>query len=107
MARLKIVWTETATIVLRRILTFYRVRNGNSKYSRSIYTMINDVLKLVAKYPYIYTKLLLCLIYVFFIVITLRYIIECLKNIFLWKLFLILAKILIKPLFKNLSFLSV
>jgi len=54
MARLKIVWTETATIVLRRILTFYRVRNGNSKYSRSIYTMINDVLKLVAKYPYIY-----------------------------------------------------
>ena len=39
MARLKIVWTETATIVLRRILTFYRVRNGNSKYSRSIYTM--------------------------------------------------------------------
>ena len=103
MARLKIVWTETATIVLRRILTFYRVRNGNSKYSRSIYTMINDVLKLV----HIYTKLLLCLIYVFFIVITLRYIIECLKNIFLWKLFLILAKILIKPLFKNLSFLSV
>ena len=54
MARLKIVWTETATIVLRRILTFYRVRNRNSKYSRSIYTMINDVLKLVAKYPYIY-----------------------------------------------------
>ena len=106
MARLKIVWTETATIVLRRILTFYRVRNGNSKYSRSIYTMINDVLKLVAKYPYIY-KATSVPIYVFFIVITLRYIIECLKNIFLWKLFLILAKILIKPLFKNLSFLSV
>ena len=54
MAGLKIVWTETATIVLRQILTFYYVRNGNSKYSRSIYTMINDVLKLVAKYPYMY-----------------------------------------------------
>lgn len=106
MARLKIVWTETATIVLRRILTFYRVRNGNSKYSRSIYTMINDVLKLVAKYPYIYKATSVPNIRVF-IVITLRYIIECLKNIFLWKLFLILAKILIKPLFKNLSFLSV
>ena len=47
MAGLKIVWTETATIVLRQILTFYYV-------SRSIYTMINDVLKLVAKYPYMY-----------------------------------------------------
>ena len=54
MAGLKIVWTEPATIVLRQILTFYYVRNGNSKYSRSIYTMINDVLKLVAKYPYMY-----------------------------------------------------
>lgn len=106
MARLKIVWTETATIVLRRILTFYRVRNGNSKYSRSIYTMINDVLKLVAKYPYIYKATSVPNIRVFHCDYF-RYIIECLKNIFLWKLFLILVKILIKPLFKNLSFFSV
>lgn len=54
MVGLKIVWTETATIILQQILTFYRVRNGNSQYSRSIYRMINDVLKLVAKYPYMY-----------------------------------------------------
>lgn len=54
MAGLKIVWTETATVVLRQILTYYRVRNGNAKYSRSIYRMVNDVLKLVAKYPYMY-----------------------------------------------------
>ncbi|WP_291592849.1 type II toxin-antitoxin system RelE/ParE family toxin [Bacteroides sp.] len=54
MVGLKIVWTETATIILQQILTFYRVRNGNSQYSRSIYRMINDVLKLVTKYPYMY-----------------------------------------------------
>ena len=58
MAKLKIVWTETATIVFQQILTFYNVRNGNTQYSRSIYT-------------------------------------------FLWKLFLILAKILIRLLFRG------
>lgn len=54
MAKLKIVWTETATIVFQQILTFYNVRNGNTQYSRSIYTMVRDVLQLVAKYPYMY-----------------------------------------------------
>ena len=54
MAKLKIVWTETATIVFQQILTFYNVRNGNTEYSRSIYTMVRDVLQLVAKYPYMY-----------------------------------------------------
>ena len=49
MAKLKIVWTETATIVFQQILTFY-----NAQYSRSIYTMVRDVLQLVAKYPYMY-----------------------------------------------------
>ena len=46
MAKLKIVWTETATIVFQQILTFYNVRNGNTQYSRSIYTMVRDVLQL-------------------------------------------------------------
>lgn len=54
MAGLKVVWTATATIVLHQTLTFYRVRNGSSKYSRSMYRMINEILKLVAKYPYMY-----------------------------------------------------
>ena len=54
MAGLKVVWTATATIVLHQTLTFYRVRNRSSKYSRSMYRMINDILKLVAKYPYMY-----------------------------------------------------
>ena len=58
MAKLKIVWTETATIVFQQILTFYNVRNGNTQYSRSIYTMVRDVLQLVAKYPYI--RVFLC-----------------------------------------------
>lgn len=54
MAGLKIIWTETAKVALRQILLFYIVRNGNAKYSRSIYAMMSDVLKLVAKYPYMY-----------------------------------------------------
>ena len=58
MAKLKIVWTETATIVFQQILTFYNVRNGNTQYSRSIYTMVRDVLQLVAKYPYMYKALI-------------------------------------------------
>lgn len=53
MAGLKVVWTATATIVLHQTLTFYRIGNGSSKYSRSMYRMINDILKLVAN-PYMY-----------------------------------------------------
>lgn len=54
MAKLKIRWSIRATIELNKILTFYNTRNGNSKYSRSIMTMIKDCLKLVSKYPYMY-----------------------------------------------------
>lgn len=54
MAKLKVVWTETAVIVFRQILTYYAIRNGSAKYSLSIRKMVNDVLKLVSKYPYMY-----------------------------------------------------
>ncbi|MBQ4589202.1 MAG: type II toxin-antitoxin system RelE/ParE family toxin [Bacteroidaceae bacterium] len=54
MAKLKIRWSLRATSELNRILTFYNVRNGNSKYSRSLMTMIKDCLKLVTKYPHMY-----------------------------------------------------
>ena len=37
MAKLKIVWTETATIVFQQILTFYNVRNGNTHIAFHLY----------------------------------------------------------------------
>ena len=52
MAKLKIVWTETATIVFQQILTFYNVRNGNTQYSRSIYTMEGSDLLYFAGFQY-------------------------------------------------------
>ncbi|MCD8181875.1 MAG: type II toxin-antitoxin system RelE/ParE family toxin [Bacteroides sp.] len=54
MAELEIIWSDTASAVLHKILTFYNVRNGNTKYSHSVYAMVNDMLRLVAKYPYMY-----------------------------------------------------
>ncbi len=36
------------------MLTFYNVRNGNNKYSRTIVKMVNESLKLIAKFPRMY-----------------------------------------------------
>lgn len=54
MAKLKVRWTETAITEFGRMLTFYNVRNGNSKYSRSIIRMVHESLKLVSKFPLMY-----------------------------------------------------
>ena len=49
MAKLKVRWTESAITEFGKMLTYYNVRNGNSKYSRSIVKMVRESLKLVAK----------------------------------------------------------
>ena len=54
MAKLKVRWSETAVAEFGRMLTFYRVRNGNDKYGRSIVRMVNESLKLIAKFPRMY-----------------------------------------------------
>ena len=54
MAKLKIRWTETAVAEFGKMLTFYNVRNGNTKYSRSIVKMVRESLKLVSKFPLMY-----------------------------------------------------
>lgn len=54
MAKLKVRWTQTAIAQFGRMLTFYNVRNGNSKYSRTIVKMVNESLKLIAKFPRMY-----------------------------------------------------
>ena len=100
MAKLKIVWTETATIVFQQILTFYNVRNGNTQYSRSIYTMVRDVLQLVAKYPYMYKATSVPNIRVFHCDYFKVYY-RVLEKQILVEAFLILAKILIRLLFRG------
>lgn len=54
MAKLSIRWTETAIAEFGRMLNYYNIRNGNSKYSRSIVKMVRESLKLIAKYPLMY-----------------------------------------------------
>lgn len=54
MAKLKVRWTESAITEFGKMLTYYNVRNGNSKYSRSIIKMVRESLKLVAKFPLMY-----------------------------------------------------
>lgn len=100
MAKLKIVWTETATIVFQQILTFYNVRNGNTQYSRSIYTMVRDVLQLVAKYPYMYKATSVPNIRVFHCDYFKVYY-RVLEKQILVEAVLILAKILIRLLFRG------
>lgn len=54
MAKLKVRWTDTAITEFGRMLTFYDIRNGNAKYSRSIVKMVRESLKLVVKFPMMY-----------------------------------------------------
>ena len=54
MAKLKVRWTQSATVQFGRMLTFYNVRNGNSRYSRTIVKMVSESLKLIAKFPQMY-----------------------------------------------------
>ena len=51
---LKVRWTQSATVQFGRMLTFYNVRNGNSRYSRTIVKMVSESLKLIAKFPQMY-----------------------------------------------------
>lgn len=36
------------------MLSYYNIRNGSSRYSRSIVKMVRESLKLIAKYPLMY-----------------------------------------------------
>ena len=54
MAKLKVRWTNAAITEFSRMLTYYDIRNGNTKYSRSIIRMVRESLKLVAKFPMMY-----------------------------------------------------
>ena len=53
MVRVKIEWTIEARLDLLDILEFYLQRNGNSTYSKKLYTRINDSVKLLAKNPFL------------------------------------------------------
>lgn len=51
MARRKIIWSETATIMLFDILEFYRNRNQSDVYSRKLFKKINKSVDWLKKYP--------------------------------------------------------
>jgi plasmid stabilization system protein ParE len=53
MVKVKIEWTIEARLDLLDILEFYLQRNGNSIYSKKLYTRINDSVKLLAKNPFL------------------------------------------------------
>ncbi|MDF9829403.1 type II toxin-antitoxin system RelE/ParE family toxin [Parabacteroides sp. PF5-6] len=50
MAR-RIIWTKDAKSTLHETLSYYRTRNGNSKYSRKLYDAFKKDLLLVAQSP--------------------------------------------------------
>ncbi len=54
MVGLNIVWSSKAATSLQQILLYYKTVTGNNKYSKRLYAMINDSLKLAARYPYMY-----------------------------------------------------
>ena len=54
MAALEIIWSETATLSLHEMFTFYNTRNGSTIYSRKIYQQIKEILSIVAVNPYVY-----------------------------------------------------
>lgn len=51
MARKKIIWSETATIMLFDILDFYRNRNQSDVYSKKLFKKIRKSVSWLKKYP--------------------------------------------------------
>jgi len=56
MAKIKIEWSIEAKHDLLDILQFYIDRNGNSLYSKKLYTKINKSIKLLIKNPLLGTR---------------------------------------------------
>lgn len=56
MAKVKINWSKEAEDDLIKILEYYIERNGNSKYSKSLYSRIRKGVTTISKNPFIGTK---------------------------------------------------
>jgi len=56
MAKIKINWSKEAEDDLIKILEYYIERNGNSKYSKSLYSRIRKGVTTISKNPFIGTK---------------------------------------------------
>ena len=65
MAKIKINWSKEAELDLTKILEFYLERNGNSKYSKSLYSKIRKGVNTISKNPFIGIKTDIELIRVF------------------------------------------
>jgi len=53
MVTIKIEWSVEAKLDLSDILEFYINRNGNSIYSKKLYSRINKIIKLLSKNPFL------------------------------------------------------
>ena len=51
MVAFKIEWTVEAKLDLSEVLEFYIHRNGNSIFSKKLYSRINQSIKLLSKHP--------------------------------------------------------
>ena len=51
MAQRRIIWSPRSEIDLLKIMEFYKKRNGNSLYSRSIYNRIRRALLILKGFP--------------------------------------------------------
>lgn len=56
MAEFKIEWSLEARLDFIDILEYYIKRNGNSVYSRKLYTTINKIIRLLSNNPYLGKK---------------------------------------------------
>ena len=53
MVRIKVEWSLDARLDLYDVLEFYRIRNGNSLYSKKLNNKIDKSVKLLIKNPFI------------------------------------------------------
>lgn len=56
MAKYKVRWSSEARLDLIDILQFYNERNGNNRYSRSLYSRLIKSIRLISKNPYLGVK---------------------------------------------------
>ena len=53
MPKRNLIWSPQSKIVLLEILKYYKKRNGNTNYSRKLYTQINELLELCRTHSFI------------------------------------------------------
>ena len=56
MAKGNVIWTKTAAKQRRAILRYWTLKNKSSSYAEKLIVLINNQLKIIAKFPKIYVQ---------------------------------------------------